>query len=241
MKIALIDDEECQSKIIKKLLISSLEELGTDVEQIDCFSSEQTFFSSFFPHKYDIIILDIYLKDVTGIDIARKIRKCDTDVTLTFCTFGNEFAAQSYEVEAKYYLNKPVSKEKLTYMLEHCNLEKIENNRTVRLPDGSRCPTRLIMYTEYSNHYVAFHINGQEKRIFHMTQRDVEKLLLHNKNFCVINKGCIVNFTHVLKIENSDFIMKNKQSLPIARRRFKEIESAYTMYRFEQMDAEVSD
>ncbi len=65
--------------------------------------------------------------------------------------------------------------------------------------------------------------------------------MLSHKDFCVINKGCIVNFTQVTIMEASAFCMQNGETLPIARRRFKEIEAAYTRYLFEKMDGEVSD
>ncbi len=238
MTIALIDDEAVHLDALKTALNDALGDLGLDAETIDCFDKPDRFLFALEADRYDIIILDIYMDEVHGIDVARKIREKDPHVALAFCTSSNEFATESYEVDARYYLQKPISKEKVTTMLKRFNLSAIERNRAIRLPDGYRLPLRHILYTEYQNHTVTFRISGQKPHTVYMNQGDAEKLLLAHKDFCVINKGCIVNFSAVKRLEDSAFLMKSGDVLPIARRRLKEIEAAYTAYLFEKMDGE---
>ncbi len=178
------------------------------------------------------------MNQLKGVDIARRIRDIDRDVALAFCTSSNEYASQSYEVDARYYLQKPISKEKVAAMLKRINLSRIEHNRSIRLPDGSRVPLRHILYTEYLDHSVMFQLKGQAPQTVRTSQSEVETLLLSHKGFCVINKGCIVNFAQAERIERSTFVMVDGKSLPIARRRFKEIEAAYKQFLFEKMDKE---
>ncbi len=241
MKIALVDDEQKQLNILKDTLIAALTELGLEAENIDCFTSADKFLAIMNADKYDIIILDIYMHEVNGVDVARRIRENDEEVTLAFCTSSNEYATQSYEVDARYYLQKPISREKVAAMLRRFNLGKIERNRNIRLPDGSRVPLRHIIYAEYINHSVQFHINGHRPHIIRTTQSTIEALLRGHKGFYVINKGCIVNFAQVKSIETNAFLMQNGETVPIARRRFKDIEMAYSQYLFDKMDEEVSD
>lgn len=54
-------------------------------------------------------VVDIYMGKLTGIDLARKIRSRDEEVRIVFCSSSNEFAAESYELNASYYIRKPVS------------------------------------------------------------------------------------------------------------------------------------
>ncbi len=238
MKIALVDDEQLQLDILKHTLTGALAELGLDAESIECFTSGDIFLGSLEANKYDIIILDIYMDNLNGVDVARKIREIDEDVALAFCTSSNEYASQSYEVDARYYLQKPISKEKVAAMLKRFNLSKIERNRSIRLPDGSRVPLRHILYTEYVEHSVMFHLKGQQPHTVRTSQGEIETLLLSHKGFCVINKGCIVNFEQVQAIESNTFLMSNGKMVSIARRRFKEIEAAYKQFLFEKMDRE---
>ncbi len=241
MKFALVDDQDYHLNMLKTALTESLTDLGLEAELIDSYTTSAAFFADFEKDKYDIILLDIYMGADNGIDIARCIRKTDTDVTLAFCTSSNEFASETYEVSAKYYLNKPVSKEKVTAMLSRFNLAQIERNRSIKLPDGFRVPLLQILYTEYNNHSVTFHISGISPRSFYMTQGEAEAILLPHKGFCVVNKGCIVNFAQVSSIETNAFAMQNGEKVQIARRRFKEIENEYMRYRFDRLSAEVSD
>ncbi len=241
MRIALVDDEELQLHTTYTKLSSVLESLRIETQKIDCFSSGEALLHAWSLGAYDIIILDIYMDGKNGVDIARKIRETDHEVILAFCTSSNEFASESYEVDARYYLQKPVSEEKLTSMLKRLNLSKLERNRTICLPDGYRCLLRQIIFTEYSNHTVIFHINGSSPHSVYMNHSDAEKILLHYKTFCCINKGCIVNFSMVQSLETNAFVMQNGEVVPIARRRYKEVRDAYTNFHFEMLDKEEAD
>ncbi len=239
MNIAHIDDEQHCLEELSSALKETFSALGITYNKIDSFLSSEALFAHFFRGAYDIIFLDIYMKDETGIDVARKIREKDQDVILIFCTSSNEFAAETYEVGARYYLNKPPSKEKLAAMLKRIDLLSIEKNRSVTLPNGFVCPIRHLIYTEYVNHTVVFHINNGEPQSVYMNHYEAEELLLHYKSFHKVNRGCIINFAMVKKIEGNVFIMQNKDTVPISRRRFKEISEEYTKYRFEKMNEEV--
>ncbi len=238
MRIALVDDEPLQLKTTYDMLLSALQALRIDVKCVDPYFCGQMLLAAWQPGSYDIILLDIYMEHQNGVEVARKIRQQDKDVVLAFCTSSNEFASESYEVGAGYYLQKPVSEEKLIAMLRRLDLSKIERSRTICLPDGFKCLLRRILYTEYSNHSVTFHIHDSEPHSVYMNHSDAEKLLLHYKQFCSINKGCIVNFSMVRRLSGSEFLMKNGQLLPISRRRLKEVSESYTRYHFEQMDEE---
>ncbi len=241
MKIALVDDEPLCIKELQTALRSALAEIGIAVNKTDTFSSAKEFFETWRAGDYDIIFLDIYMDKENGIELARKIRERDTYTFLAFCTSSNEFAAETYEVRAGYYLNKPVSAEKLISMFHKIKLSNIEHNRAIKLPDGYRCLLRHILYTEYINHTVVFHLKDSDSHTIYMSHSDVENLLLQYKNFKQINKGSIVNFAMVKRIDGSIFTIQNGEKLPISRRRYKEVSEDYTKYRFEKMNEEVDD
>ncbi len=238
MRIALVDDEPVLLQSIKTLFRQCLQETATEINRMDCFDSFDSFLQAWSAGSYDIILLDIFMGDRNGVDLARHIRQTDPDVVLAFCTSSNEYASESYEVGAGYYLQKPVTREKLLAMLRRLDLRKIQRNRVIQLPDGFKCLLRQILYTEYSNHTVTFHLqNGQPHSVYMNHAQAVE--LLPYRQFYGINKGCIVNFAMVKKLSGSEFLMENGEVLPISRRRFKEVSESYTRYRFEQMDQEV--
>ena len=97
MRVAFIDDDPNELKILHPYF-NDLTDPSTI--SIDDFSSEEEFLSRFTAGLYDLVILDIYMGDLTGVDVARKIRETDHNVRLVFCTTSNDFASESYEVAA---------------------------------------------------------------------------------------------------------------------------------------------
>ncbi len=239
MKIAIVDDEKIFLDQLNNIVENNLSEMGLEIEQIDLFHSADEFLESWKPHKYHVVFLDIYIDDNNGVDIARRIRETDSEVTLIFCTTSNEFAAQSYEVDARYYLQKPITDEKVASMLKRVNFLRLEKNRIITLPDGFRCMLHKIRYTNYINHSVVFYIDETEPHNVYMSHSAAEKLLLPHYEFITINKGNIVNMDMVEKISKNLFHMKNGELLPISRRRFKEVSDAYARYQLKKMESRI--
>ena len=97
MRVAFIDDDPNELKILHPYF-NDLTDPSTI--SIDDFSSGEEFLSRFTAGLYDLVVLDIFMGDLTGVDVARKIRETDHNVRLVFCTTSNDFASESYEVAA---------------------------------------------------------------------------------------------------------------------------------------------
>ena len=62
---------------------------------------------------YDLVVLDIFMGKMTGIEVAEKLRETDKSVHIAFGTSSNEFASESYDLNACYYLCKPFQADKV--------------------------------------------------------------------------------------------------------------------------------
>ena len=69
---------------------------------------------------FHIILLDILMPLLNGMDTARELRQYDKTVKIIFLTSSPEFALESYDVKAYSYLLKPVTYEKLEETLNEC-------------------------------------------------------------------------------------------------------------------------
>lgn len=241
MKIALVDDEITQLQHVRELLAAELNTLIRHTpHQIDGYRNGQTFLDHWHPGRYDVIILDIFMGGITGVDVAKEIRRTDPDVKLVFCSRSNEFAAESYQVNAQYYLVKPATPGSIANMLKRLNLELIQMGQTVTLPDGHSLLLRQILYTEYYNHVVTFYLKNSETYRLRANHAQVEELLSDCGYICSPSKGILVNFHEVANSKDDSFTMSDGTVLPISRRKSKDIQSAYTKFRFQQMRSEVS-
>lgn len=239
MKIALVDDDCIQRTKIADILAQILEEKGYLYYTLDNFSNGDDFLRAYKQGSYDMVILDIFMDGMTGIEIAQEIRDADPKIRLAFCTSSNEFAAESYEVNAQYYLCKPVTTKGLTQMLERLEPEHIEQLRVLTLPDGYQVILRKILYTDYHNHVVTFYLKDKEIHRIRFSQSEAEQLLLPYPYFFSPIKGIILNFYETVRLEKDLFLMSDGKAIPVARRKSKEAQNTYTRFRFDKMRQEV--
>ena len=230
MKIALVDD---QPEELKRLYAALKKELPG--AKYFTFSSGETFLDTWHEGAYDLVILDMFMDKILGIEVARIIRETDLDIRLVFCTTSNEFASESYEVGANYYLHKPISETSIQRMLKMIRLGEYESNRFIRLPDGQRLVLHSVVYSEYYNHSIIIHCKNGTTLQTRMSQKDWEALLSEYDYFYSCSKGILVNFHHIEKQENGTFLMSDGAKVPISRRKTKEALESFATFRFQQM------
>ena len=230
MRVALVDDTPEELQILSGILDKELPQA-----EVSMFSSGESFLKEWENNTYDLILLDIYMEEMLGVDVARKIRETDFDVRIVFCTTSNEFASESYEVGANYYLQKPVSATSFQRMLKMIRLDDYEMNRFITLPDSQKIVLRNITYTEYYNHTIIIHSKKRADLQTRMSQMEWEALLSEYKFLYSCSKGLVVNFHEVENTEDGMFVLKNGEQVPISRRKAKDALEAYAHFRFEEM------
>ncbi len=234
MKIAIVDDSKDDRERLAGLLQKQLKDRGYSVcpEQ---FPDGETFLQTFRGGNYDIVFLDIYMRELNGIQTAQRIRETDRDVRLIFCTTSNEFASESYAVRADDYILKPYESKTLSAVLDRLALETLQKQRMLTLPDGQRLLLSDILYTSFSGHYVSIcQSTGQTVRV-RMTQGDFVRLLQPYAEFVCCNRGMLVNLQKVEKMDQDDFLMQGGERVPISRRKTAEIKKQYGDYLIERM------
>ena len=240
MKIAMVDDEIVQIDNLRGLLAAELQRiLPNTPHEIDSFRSGQSFLDHWEAGRYDIVILDIFMGGITGVDVAKQIRLTDPNVKLVFCSTSNEFAAESYQVNAQYYLVKPATPGSIANMLQRLNLELIQMGQSITLPDGHSIILRQILYTEYFNHVVTIYLKDGNTHRLRINHSQLEELLSPYGYICCPSKGMLVNFHEVLSIDEDALTMSTGITLPISRRKSKDVQAAYIKFRFQKLRSEV--
>ena len=242
MKIALVDDEILQLQNLRSLLAAELQQMICDVpHQIDTFRSGQSFFTYWKSGNYDIIVLDIFMGGLTGVDVAKRIRLTDPNVKLVFCSHSNEFAAESYEVNAQYYLVKPATPGSIRNMLQRLNLKQLQKGQAVTLPDGYSIILRQILYTEYFNHVITIYLKDGQTHRLRINHSQLEEILSPCGHICCPSKGILVNFHEVDRVDEDSLTLTTGINLPVSRRKTKEIQAAFVKFRFQKLRAEVEE
>ncbi len=76
--------------------------------ELDTFPNAEELLKNFSPGKYDLMILDIFMEDMTGMEAAEAIRLQDEKVPIVFLTTSQDFMLEGYRVFAAGYLMKPL-------------------------------------------------------------------------------------------------------------------------------------
>lgn len=237
MKIAIVDDQLKEQEFLSSMLNQRLNHILK--YELFKYSSGEEFLNDWSTKTFDIIILDIYMKEMTGLDVAKKIRETNSDVRIVFCTTSNDYASESYEVNASYYLLKPYKETNIDMMLARLHLEDYELKRSLDLPNGKKVMLRNIIYTDYNNHVITIHQKQGESIRCYMTQTAAENLLCQYPYFIVTSKGIIVNLYEVIRKTQDAFYLTNNKIIPISRRKSKEVMEYYAEFCFEKLRKEM--
>ena len=119
-KILLVDDEDS----IRHTLKFNLSKLGYSV---DTANSGREGFEKFQVTGYDLVITDIMMPEMTGIELLQEITKVNPEAMVMLLTgFGSlDTAVQALRLGAQDYLQKPCNREELALRASRC-LEKLD-------------------------------------------------------------------------------------------------------------------
>ena len=231
MRIAIVDDNEEDRKYLTKEITEIFSEKTKENPQITQLSSGEEFVKVLSVSEpgefFDIVFLDIYMKELTGIDTAKKLRQIDKVAKIIFITTSNEFASESYEVRAEDYLIKPYDKTRLENVMDRIFSEK-KYGKILELKDGRKIIINSIVYTTFSGHYVTIFMSDGEQIQTRSTQKDFEKMMESFGQLIPSFKGVMVNLEQVDGIEEDRFRMKDGEFVPISRRKYGEVKKQYT-------------
>lgn len=111
IKIAVCEDEKETQLLIEDYLENILKDISIEYEIQKYISGEELLESNL--KDIDILLLDIKMEKLNGMDTARKIREVDDEMEIIFVTSLIDYVQEGYEVRAYRYLLKPIELEEL--------------------------------------------------------------------------------------------------------------------------------
>ena len=226
-KIAICDDQQSELDLLSTFV--ELWSKQTNIQiNIEIFPSAESFLFDYEEHKdYDILLLDVEMKELSGIDLAKQIRKENKWVEIVFITSHFEFAGEGYEVDALHYLVKPVNKEKLFSVLDKAvERLQVEPNAVVLACAGETIKLFEddILYVEAFLHYISIYTTKKEYKV-KKNLSVFEKEL--SECFYRVHRSYLVNLNAVVRISRTTVALKGNVELPLARGKYDDINEAY--------------
>ena len=218
MKInfAICDDNRIDSQYVNELIKKWTRNKKYQIH-IDIFQSAEDFLFHYTQNKeYDILLLDIEMKKMDGVTLARMIRKSNKSVQILFITGYSQYIAEGYDVEALHYLMKPIKEEKMFDVLDRAVTKLIQNEKhlLLKLSDEMiKIPLHEIIYIDVNRNYVTIHAN--KDYTLKKTLGEIEKEL--DEKFFRIGRSAIVNLKYITRITKTEVFLSNGFSLPLPR------------------------
>lgn len=132
MKVMVVDDE--------RLLVRQLKEMCEgipDISSVKGFDDPHEAIEYVKRHEIDLAYLDVEMPEMSGIQLARKLKEIDDDIKIVFVTGYSQYAYDAFKVDAIDYITKP-------YIIENIEKSIMKANKLISTKKQSRVVIRTF-------------------------------------------------------------------------------------------------
>ena len=180
----------------------------------------------------DILFLDIQMKDMDGMETARKLRADKFRGFLVFITVLKEMVFQSFEVQAYDYLVKPVDKKQFEKTMErlYASMQNTsEGSLLVKKGyEGRIIREDEIVFCEIIDRKIYVNLVSGEVVDYYERIENLETKL--DNRFYRCHRSYLINLKHLKGYKNGTAYMDNGKEIPVSRLRSKEFSGVVLQY-----------
>lgn len=230
LEIAICEDDIIQQQRLEVLLFEIGLKESVNLRKFD--SGERLIKSYEAGDRYSIILLDMQLNELDGIQTAGIIRKYDKNCLIIIITSIMEYAVEGYSIDAYDFMLKPVDKVKFSRVINNAVKEiQVRMNKTYLIE--SRDKTKAIklseiQFIESNRNRVIIHTN-KETYTNNESICSVEKKL-GKDGFVRIGRYYIVNVYHVKEIDVKKLILITGEELNYSEKYRDNIKKEYLKF-----------
>ena len=221
IRIAIVEDEESFRKRLRHFCEAFSAEKGEAVSSVS-FSNGIEFLEAY-RGNFDVVLMDISMPHMDGMECARRLRERDEQVPIIFITSMARYAIRGYEVEAMGFMIKPVQYEEFVMKLERVRrrlqTSAMQPYAIVQKSDTRVVDVRAIYYVEVLNHDLIFHTrDGVFQTYGKLAALEADSRF---SGFIKVSASHLVNCAFIGNIGRTTLEVAGDQ-IPLSRRRRKE-------------------
>lgn len=230
LRIAVCEDSTEEQKKLFAILEQS--EIPTVTAT---FANGEDFLREYRQGKYDLLLMDIYMGGMTGVEVVTNIRKKDETLIVAFITSSADHTLESCRLKALRYIEKPVKEKDVRELLAFAQLKKENTPRLLLKKDGKDLsqPFERILYVEQREHTLYLHLTGGDVLQVNGKLNNIEPQFA-GQSFCRCHKSYLVNLSHVAELDKwlMVFVMSEGGTVHIRRESMGKAKKAYEAYLF---------
>lgn len=226
VQIAICDDENGTVAVNENIVKTCLQSCGIGYKITTYIHSHNLLYDiiddSFF---FDLILLDIEMPGISGMEIARQIKSFLPNIKIIFVTSHMEYAIDAFELSIFRYVPKNNLEAKLTVAVtDAAKLIELEAGQEYTIQTANRMekiPYKHIFYIERDGKNASIVSSVGTSKVRKSLQQVFEEL--NTPEFIFIDRGRIVNIIQIMKISDGMAVLKNGEQLPISRSHLQEV------------------
>lgn len=238
LRIAYCEDESIQLEKMEQLLKKWTLQNKCSAMFQGYESGEAFFFENQESYPFDLIFIDIEMKTLNGMTVARRVRETDQDIELVFLTNRKEFVFEGYEVKALRYCVKPMDENKLNEILLEILSKKVDKKcYFVEKQDGELRKVDLsqVLYVEANGHYIHIHTKDNHYMFKKSLQEIIDFLAkkkesMEKAGFMLTHRSYLVNLEFVEQVQKTECILETGVQIPISRNSYKKVNDEFINY-----------
>lgn len=216
IQIAIVEDD-VQERVRLRTYLTRFAEQENLQFSISEYPSGLAFLEGYHP-KFDMILMDIEMPGMDGMETARALRKIDSEVIIIFITNLAQYAVSGYEVDALDFIVKPVNPQNFAMKMKRAisrTTKKLDDFIQIRKDrETAYLLVSAIKYLEVSGHYVIYHTTGGDLAEYTTMKEAMRKI---DKPFFVrCNQSYLVNLRYVTSVKK-DTVIVDGDELAISR------------------------
>ncbi|WP_042276582.1 LytR/AlgR family response regulator transcription factor [[Clostridium] dakarense] len=227
--IAICEDEIIQANQLERLF-RKYEKNENVVFNIDKFSSGELLIDNGYD-KYDIIVLDIKMEKINGIEVAKIIRKTNENIKLMFVTAMEKYWPEGYNVNAFRYIVKPIDENKFYEEINNIINAVNKTKAFITINNDGNLKTisiNNIKYLEILHRKV--HINTiSGVYTSNQTLRYWNKKL-YSYGFANPHSSYLVNMKYVTGISKEKVTLLDGETIYVSQRKYKDFKNRFIKY-----------
>ena len=230
MRVAICEDEEYQrNTIIQFIMNHTIQYPGITVSAFTC--GEDLLSAYEHGDSFDLIFLDIQMKDMNGIATAYEIRKKSRHAILFFITGHTQYVSAAFALSAFQFLIKPVRQDTFDREFKRA-VNKYHRDRQKYVINTKASTMTLeikdIHFMEIRDHRIVIHSETQE--YIKSGKLNDEEKKMRPYGFIRTHQSYLVNMAYIRVITEKDVIMTNGKQAAVSARKRAEVLAAFNQY-----------
>lgn len=185
--------------------------------------------------RFDLAFLDIDMKEMDGLTLARRLRAARPDAVIVFVTNFVQYAPEGYEVQAFRYLLKPTLEEKLVPCFDLAVKELLSRRQSITVCSDREMvelPLREIFYFQSDQRTATAHLAGDDQKEyrFYVSMTDLAKEL-EDVGFLRVQRSYLVNMAYIRRFQSDAVELQNGTRLPVSEKYYAQLKQQYLLWK----------